>query len=183
MKCEKCKKPLADNLKFCSECGTPAKPKQGRKKKKLTLNIDETVLKKAKEEIPNISQLVEETLRTYLDAKDSDEFRLRTQIKAEEEQIERSQTQIELINAQLKLRRDSKYGEKAEQDRAWRAIWDNYRNFASYSDEAMDNAVRVLGWDKERIHNLAEGMKALGRFINGVKAQTWEYAKEQEKNI
>ncbi|MDR1018643.1 MAG: hypothetical protein LBM02_08090 [Lachnospiraceae bacterium] len=152
-------------------------------KKDLKLTIDEIVVKKAKEEIPNISKLVEETLRTYLDAKDNDEFLIRTRIKAEEEQINRSQTQIDLLNAQLKLRREAKYGEKTTKNRAWRSIWDNYRNYGTYKADDMEHAITTLKRTEKELNSLLELIKSYGRHLDGLKSQEWDYVKQFEKEL
>lgn len=152
-------------------------------KKRVELSIDEFVLKKAKEEIPNLSKLFEETLRIHLDSKDSDEYRIRTQMKAQEDSIRRAETQLEILNAQLKVIRDAKYSDKKEKDRAWRGIYDQMRTSKYYTDEAMDNAVRVLGWDKNRLHDIVEYIVNAGRSVNALKCQEWDHVKEIENQI
>lgn len=152
-------------------------------KKDVKLTIDEFVLKKAKEEIPNLSKLFEETLRIHLDSKDSDEYRIRTQMKAQEDSIRRAETQLEILNAQLKVIRDAKYSDKKEKDRAWRGIYDQMRTSKYYTDEAMDNAVRVLGWDKNRLHDIVEYIVNAGRSVNALKCQEWDHVKEIENQI
>lgn len=152
-------------------------------KKSLKLSIDEFVLKNAKEKIPNLSALVEETLRIHLDSKDSDEYRIRTQLKAQEDSIRRAETQIDVLNSQLKLIRDAKYSDKKEKDRAWRGIYDQMRTSKYYTDEAMDNAVRVLGWDKNRLHDIVEYIVNAGRSVNALKCQEWDHVKEIEGEL
>lgn len=153
------------------------------KKSKVTLSIDSTVWKLAKEKIPNISQLVEDTLRINLDSKDTDEFRLRTQIKAEKENLERSERQIELLEGQLKVMRELKYSDKKANDRAWRDIWDNYRNYGTYTDESLDNAVKTLNKTKEELIQLLEYIKSMGRHIDGIKSQEWDYILQFEEEL
>lgn len=184
MKCEKCGKILKEDIKFCSECGTSTKKEtKTNNKSKLTLSIDKNVITEIKKEIPNVSEFVEEVFKNIINTKNSDEYQIKTKIQAEKERINIAEKQIELLEARLKIRREYKYSDKREKDHAWRGIWDSYRNNDSYEDIKMDEAVNILGWDKDKLDNLLQVAKALRRKLNSVKSQEWDYIKELENKL
>lgn len=184
MKCEKCGKPLQKDIKYCSECGTSTKKETKTKEKhRLNISIDKNVWVEIKKEIPNVSEFVEEVFKNIINTKNTDEYQIKTKIKAEKERINIAEKQIELLEARLKIRREYKYSDKKEKDRAWRGIWDSYRSTNRYEDENMDEAVDILGWNKEKLSELLELVKACRRQLDAVKSQEWEYVKKLENKL
>ncbi|MEN6554367.1 MAG: type II toxin-antitoxin system CcdA family antitoxin [Methanobacterium sp.] len=150
------------------------------KKSKLTLTIDENILKQAKETIPNISRVVEDTLKTMLETKDSDEFKIKIQIKAEEEQISRSENRINILHNQLNMITDFKYGKSEDKEKAWRQAFNNFRSQKIIPDEILKHAVVTLGIKEEDLMELIEDvdMDAQCKQVKAVEAQEWSFIEE-----
>lgn len=150
------------------------------KKIALKLSIDENIVKQAKETIPNISRVVEDTLKTMLETKDSDEFKIKMQIKAEEEQIRRSENKLNILHNQLNMITDFKYGKSKDKEKAWIQVFNSYRSQKMIPDELLKHAVIILGINEDNLVELIEdvALDFQGRRLNVDNVQKWSFIEE-----
>lgn len=114
-------------------------------KKNLMITIEEDVLQKAKKQIPNISEFLNECLKQYLGLADG----IYQTANANDiiNQIGRLQAELHIINTNYDYEKAQKEMEEEKINRALRGIWNEYRKHLDVDDELMSETLMVLPVD------------------------------------
>ena len=123
-------------------------------KKQLVLTIDEMVLKKAKENIPNLSNFLEECLKHYLGL-NAGEYPVHN-AKELLNKISECQLELYLLNEENKLNENR---EQAEQDligSTWRKLYATYRDTKNVPKKQLDEAEKILGVPSSELNDILE---------------------------
>lgn len=124
-------------------------------KDKITVSIDQEVLEKAKKQIPNISEFLNECLKQYLGLADG---RFPTaEAKDILDDIGRLQAELHIINTNYDYEKAQKEMEEEKINRALRGIWNEYRKHLDVDDELMSETLMVLPVDDaERLEDMLD---------------------------
>jgi hypothetical protein len=137
-------------------------------KKTIGLSIDEDILQKAKDTIPNLSEFFEECLKHYFGYADGT-FPIGN-INDITDKIGKLQVELFLINQNYDMKTAMKEAENFEKDKAWRFLWNDYRIRLIPDEMLMTNAVKELGIDEDTLEDLLdevyEAMKNSEDFID-----------------
>ena len=123
-------------------------------KKQLVITIDEIVLKKAKENIPNLSKFIEECLKHYLGL-NSGEYPVHN-AKELLNKISEYQLELHLLNEENKLNDNI---EKAKQEligSTWRRLYATYRDTKNVPKKQLDEAEKILGVPSSELKDILE---------------------------
>ncbi|AEG17873.1 MAG: hypothetical protein K8E24_006870 [Methanobacterium paludis] len=151
------------------------------KKIPLKLSLDENAVKQAKEQIPNISRVIDGTLNMMLETQDTDEFKIKMQIRDEEEQIIRSENRINVLHGQLNMVTD--FRNSNEKEVVWSLAWKSYRSQQNIPDELLKDALTTFNMSKEDFMALIKEVCFChtAKQITGFDAQNWTFVHEQEQ--
>ena len=135
-------------------------------KKNITITIEEHVLAKAKQQIPNISSFVENCLLNYLNGT----FPVSDANKILQ-QIGQLQADLYLLNQNNDVKQKIKDKENLEKNKAWRFLWNDYNTKLILDDRLMKKAIEVLGMDKDNLEEILDWV-----LLTDVKVDTnyWE---------
>ena len=123
-------------------------------KKQLVITIDEIVLKKAKENIPNLSNFIEECLKCYLGL-NTGEYPVHN-AKELLNKISECQLELHLLNEENKLNENI---EKAKQElisSTWRILYATYRDTKNVTKKQLNEAEKILGVTSNELKNILE---------------------------
>ena len=123
-------------------------------KKVIKLSVEEDVLEKAKNQIPNLSAFFEECLKHYFGYADGT-FPIGN-INEITEKIGKLQVDLFLINQNYDMETAMKEAENFEKDKAWRFLWNDYRIRLIPDEQLLQNAVEVLSIDSETLEDLLD---------------------------
>lgn len=123
-------------------------------KKTIGLSIDENILQKAKKEIPNLSEFLEECLKHYFGYANGT-FPVGN-INDITTRIGKLQVELFLINQNYDTETAIKEAEEFEKDKAWRFLWNDYRIKLIADEMLMENAVKELGVDEDTLEDLLD---------------------------
>ena len=123
-------------------------------KKTIGLTIDETLLQKAKNDIPNLSEFFEECLKHYFGYANGT-FPIGN-INDITQQIGKLQVELFLINQNYDMETAMKESEDFEKGKAWRFLWNDYRIKLIPDEILMAAAVKELGVDEETLEDLLD---------------------------
>ena len=123
-------------------------------KKTIGLSIDENILQKAKKEIPNLSEFLEECLKHYFGYANGT-FPVGN-INDITNKIGKLQVELFLINQNYDTETAIKEAEEFEKDKAWRFLWNDYRIKLIADEMLMENAVKELGIDEDTLEDLLD---------------------------
>ena len=123
-------------------------------KKTIGLSIDENILQKAKKEIPNLSEFLEECLKHYFGYANGT-FPIGN-INDITTRIGKLQVELFLINQNYDTETAIKEAEEFEKDKAWRFLWNDYRIKLIADEMLMENAVKELGVDEDTLEDLLD---------------------------
>lgn len=123
-------------------------------KKTIGLSIDENILQKAKKEIPNLSEFLEECLKHYFGYANGT-FPIGN-INDITTKIGKLQVELFLINQNYDTETAIKEAEEFEKDKAWRFLWNDYRIKLIADEMLMENAVKELGIDEDTLEDLLD---------------------------
>ena len=123
-------------------------------KKVIKLSVEEDVLEKAKNQIPNLSAFFEECLKHYFGYADGT-FPIGN-INEITETIGKLQVDLFLINQNYDMETAMKEAENFEKDKAWRFLWNDYRIRLIPDEQLLQNAVEVLSIDSETLEDLLD---------------------------
>ena len=123
-------------------------------KKQLILTIDEEVVKKAKNTIPNVSGFVEECLKQYLGIGNN----LIPTSKMGElvETISKSQLELYLMNERGNIEEAKEKAAKQEINLAWRRLFTFYRDTRKIDDLLLKEASKTLEVPAEELTDIVE---------------------------
>lgn len=124
-------------------------------KKDLTVTIDQEVLEKAKKQIPNISEFLNECLKQYLGLADG--IYPTANVQDITNKIGRLQAELFILNKNYDYEKAQKEMEDEKINRALRGIWNEYRKHLDVDDELMSETLRVLPLDDaERLEDMLD---------------------------
>ena len=123
-------------------------------KKTIGLTIDETLLKKAKNDIPNLSEFFEECLKHYFGYANGT-FPIGN-INDITDKIGKLQVELFLINQNYDMETAMKEAEEFEKDKAWRFLWNDYRIRLVPDELLMQTAVKELGIDEDTLEDILD---------------------------
>lgn len=123
-------------------------------KKTIGLSIDENILQKAKKEIPNLSEFLEECLKHYFGYANGT-FPIGN-INDITTKIGKLQVELFLINQNYDTETAIKEAEEFEKDKAWRFLWNDYRIKLIADEMLMENAVKELEIDEDTLEDLLD---------------------------
>jgi uncharacterized membrane protein YheB (UPF0754 family) len=123
-------------------------------KKRQDFTIDEKVLEKAKQHIPNLSQFVEECFRQYLGYADG------TipigNLNDIMEKIGKLQVHASMILQNYDAETERQKVEDEKKNRAWRFLWNDYRVTREPNNQLMNEAVETLRVDADTLEDILD---------------------------
>ncbi len=123
-------------------------------KQRINVSIDSELLKKAKIEIPNLSGFLEECLKHYLGLTDgtvpvAKEFELL-------DRIGKLQVEMCIMNEKNDIQENMNKAKNNEKDKAWRFLWNDYRQRLIPDEILMKKAIEQLGKNKEELEDILD---------------------------
>ena len=140
-------------------------------KKKLTLSINEDVIEKASQQIPNISEFVETCLKEFLGMNPGN-YPTRTAHEIIDD-IGQRQLDLHILNEQNKIEHNMQSMEQEKIDRYWRDLYLKYRDELILSDDLMKEASNLLEVDIETLEDMLDCVDDSNQFFN-----TWQEVKD-----
>ena len=123
-------------------------------KERVNISIDSELLIKAKKHIPNLSGFVEECLKHYFGYADGI-FPIGN-VNEIIDKIGKLQVELFLINQNYDMETAMKEAEDFEKGKAWRFLWNDYRNRKVPDEILLTNAVEVLGIDEDTLEDILD---------------------------
>lgn len=123
-------------------------------KQRINVSIDSELLKKAKMEIPNLSGFLEECLKYYLGLTDgtipvAKEFELL-------DRIGKLQVEMYIMNEKNDVEELMNKAKNNEKDKAWRFLWNDYRQRLIPDETLMKKAIEQLGKNEEELEDILD---------------------------
>ena len=118
------------------------------------MTIDENLWKKAKKQVPNISEFVEECLTQYLGLENG----LVPTADSQEiiDKIGRLQTKLFILNQNINLKETMKRVEAEKINRPFRALWNDYRKRLEMNPELTEDVLKVVNVDEETLEDILD---------------------------
>ena len=123
-------------------------------KKNIGLTIDENILQKAKDTIPNLSEFFEECLKHYFGYANGT-FPIGN-INDITDKIGKLQVELFLINQNYDMETALKEAEEFEKDKAWRFLWNDYRIRLIPDEQLLTEAEEKLQMHSETLEDLLD---------------------------
>ena len=123
-------------------------------KKPIKLSVEENILEKAKNEIPNLSEFLEECLKHYFGYVNGT-FPIGN-INDITDKIGKLQVELFLINQNYDVETAIEEAEVFEKDKAWRFLWNDYRVRLIPDERLLAEAVEKLGVDEETLEDVLD---------------------------
>ena len=139
-------------------------------KKQLILTIDEDIVKKAKETIPNISGFVEECLKQYLGI--GNNLIPTSKMKELVDTISKSQLELYLMNERGNIEEAKEKAAQQEINLAWRRLFTFYRDTRKIDDLLLKEASNVLEVPMDELADIVEVCFVFSR-DDGVDVTEW----------
>ena len=123
-------------------------------KEKTTLTIDSDILRKAKNQIPNISGFVEDCLRNYLGEGNG----LTPTSKMQElvDTISKCQLELYLMNEKSKIDENKQKAEIEKINYTWRQLFKEYRDTQKLNRDKLESASEILEVSPEELTDIIE---------------------------
>ena len=123
-------------------------------KEKTTLTIDSDILRKAKNQIPNISGFVEDCLRNYLGEGNG----LTPTSKMQElvDTISKCQLELYLMNEKSKIDENKQKAEIEKINYTWRQLFKEYRDTQKINRDKLESASEILEVSPEELTDIVE---------------------------
>jgi predicted CopG family antitoxin len=123
-------------------------------KSKITISIDDEVLKKAKKQMPNISEFLNECLKQYLGLADG--IFPTADVNDIVKDIAKSQAKLFIINQNYDYEKAQKEIEDEKLNKALRGVWFEYSKTLLPEGDAFENALSVLNVDAETLEDMLD---------------------------
>ena len=123
-------------------------------KVRTTLTIDENIYEKAKNQIPNLSEFLEECLKYYFGLVDGMMPIINDQELLDE--IGKLQAKLYISKQNFDVGESIKRAENFEKNKAWRFLWNDYYRRLIPDKNLMATAVEVLGIDEDTLEDLLD---------------------------
>ena len=147
-------------------------------KKQLVLTIDEIVLKKAKENIPNLSKFIEECLKHYLGL-NTGEYPVHN-AKELVNKIGECQLELHLLNEENKLNENRERAEQELIGSTWRILYATYRDTKNVPKKQLDEAEKILGVSSSELKDILE---LCFIFRDEIDVTDWEKVHAEYKDV
>ena len=123
-------------------------------KKKITVSIDEEILERAKKQMPNISEFLNECLKQYLGLADG----IYPTANASDiiNNISKSQAELFILNESFKVHERMKIIEDEKINRRFRALWNDYKRRLNVNQELMEDVLKVVSVDYETLEDILD---------------------------
>ena len=121
---------------------------------RTTLTIEEEVYEKAKKQIPNLSEFLEECLKYYFGIVDGMMPIANDQELLDE--IGRLQAKLYINKQNFNVEESIQRAETFEKNKAWRFLWNDYFRKLIPDKQLMATAVEVLAIDEETLEDLLD---------------------------
>lgn len=123
-------------------------------KKDLKITIDETVLVKGKNAIPNLSAFFEECLKHYLGYTEG--TIAIGNINEITDKIGKLQVELYLINQNYDVQESMRRVENEKKNKAWRFLWNDFRPRLIPDETLLEKAVEQLGKNEEELEDILD---------------------------
>ena len=123
-------------------------------KSKITISIDDEVLKKAKKQMPNISEFLNECLKQYLGLADG--IFPTADVNDIVKDIAKSQAKLFIINQNYDYEKAQKEIEDEKLNKALRGVWFEYSKTLLPEGDTFENALSVLNVDAETLEDMLD---------------------------
>jgi len=123
-------------------------------KSKITISIDDEVLKKAKKQMPNISEFLNECLIQYLGLADG--IFPTADVNDIVKDIAKSQAKLFIINQNYDYEKAQKEIEDEKLNKALRGVWFEYSKTLLPEGDAFENALTILNVDAETLEDMLD---------------------------
>lgn len=123
-------------------------------KDKITISIDSEVLKKAKKQMPNISEFLNECLKQYLGMADGSFPTANARDVVDD--IGKSQAKLFILNQNFDYENAQKRMEDEKVNRVLRTVWQEYSKTFLPEGDAFENALSVLNVDAETMEDMLD---------------------------
>lgn len=151
------------------------------KKKNATFYIEETVLKQAKREIPNLSAFVENCFKTYLNITGGDNNV--QSMQDELNNIKTARLNIHLLSESNFNGAEVKEYDTKKQNNTWIKLWGNYRNTETIIDADILNAGDILGKSYSEIIDIMQDLLTYLPRTELAKCDDWQIALKEYENL
>ena len=123
-------------------------------KDKITISIDSEVLKKAKKQMPNISEFLNECLKQYLGMADGSFPTANARDVVDD--IGKSQAKLFIMNQNFDYENAQKRMENEKVNRVLRTVWHEYSKTFLPEGDAFENALSVLNVNAETLEDMLD---------------------------
>lgn len=123
-------------------------------KDKITISIDSEVLKKAKKQMPNISEFLNECLKQYLGMADGSFPTANARDVVDD--IGKSQAKLFILNQNFDYENAQKRMEDEKINRALRKLWQEFRKNIYADEDTLSEAMEVLPVDKDTLEDMLD---------------------------
>lgn len=123
-------------------------------KDKITISIDSEVLKKAKKQMPNISEFLNECLKQYLGMADGSFPTANARDVVDD--IGKSQAKLFILNQNFDYENAQKRMEDEKINRALRKLWQEFRKNIYADEDTLSEAMEVLPVDKDTLEDILD---------------------------
>ncbi|MDP3424503.1 MAG: type II toxin-antitoxin system CcdA family antitoxin [Burkholderiaceae bacterium] len=148
-------------------------------KKALKLSIDENILKEAKENIPNLSKLFEETLKIVLQSQNKEEYKIKLEIEAKEQARTQIDRELEVLNAQLNNHRNMTNDTNEAQEFAWRKLYSHYQQTqGNPHPKIVKESSETLQIEETRLLEFVNEISIFSKEIGVNQIRNWEHVKK-----
>ena len=123
-------------------------------KDKITISIDSEVLKKAKKQMPNISEFLNECLKQYLGMADGSFPTANARDIVDD--IGKSQAKLFILNQNFDYENAQKRMEDEKINRTLRKLWQEFRKNIYADEDTLSEAMEVLPVDKDTLEDMLD---------------------------
>ena len=123
-------------------------------KDKITISIDSEVLKKAKKQMPNISEFLNECLKQYLGMADGSFPTANARDVVDD--IGKSQAKLFILNQNFDYENAQKRMEDEKINRTLRKLWQEFRKNIYADEDTLSEAMEVLPVDKDTLEDMLD---------------------------
>lgn len=151
-------------------------------KVRTTLTIEEEIYEKAKKEIPNLSEFLEECLKHYFGYANGT-FPIGN-INDITNKIGKLQVELFLINQNYDMETAIKEAENFEKDKTWRFLWNDYRIKLIADNRLLEEAEKILEVDNELLEDLLDELyEAMNEDKDFIDTESWSNVIEWYKKV
>ena len=145
-------------------------------KERVNISLDEKLLKKARNELPNLSGFVEECLKHYFGYANGT-FPIGN-INEITDKIGKLQVELFLINQNYDAKESIERAENEKVDKIWRLVWYDYRQRLTLNPTTLPKAVELLEIDEETLEDVMDWLHETTVLVD---SESWKNVYEKYK--